>query len=175
MHHKNKEKYHFCPVCGGRLESLRLKDIEPARLVCSRCTYVFYLDPKLVACTILELEGKIVLLKRGIEPQLGKWVMPGGYVDRGEELKAAARRETEEEVGIRTRIRNLVGIYSYPDVVEVVVVFGADYLSGELVAGDETQEVRLYGPDEIPWQDLAFQSTVEALKDYCNLKNRSCD
>lgn len=173
MHHNNREEYHFCPVCGGSLKSLRLKDIEPARLVCSECSHVFYLDPKLVACTVLELEGRIVFLKRGIEPQLGKWVIPGGYVDRGEELRAAARRETEEEVGIRTRIGDLVGIYSYAGVVEVVVVFEAQYLSGELVAGDETLEVKLYSPDEIPWQDLAFQSTVDALKDYCRLKNRS--
>jgi ADP-ribose pyrophosphatase YjhB (NUDIX family) len=170
MHHE--VEYHFCPVCGGRLKSLRLKDMEPDRLVCSDFGYVFYLDPKLVACTVVQLDGRIVFLKRGIEPQRGKWVIPGGYVDRGEEIRAAARRETEEEVGIKTRIENLVGIYSYPGVMEVVVVYAALYLSGELIAGDETQEVKLYTPEEIPWSALAFRSTADALKDYCSQKNK---
>jgi 8-oxo-dGTP diphosphatase len=118
---------------------------------------------------VVELDGKIVLLRRGIEPQLGKWVVPGGYVDRGEEVEAAALRETEEECGIKTRIKNLLGIYSYPGRPVVVVVYVAEYLSGDLTIGDETQEVKLFHLEEIPWNDLAFPSTVDALKDYSNL------
>jgi len=101
--------FQFCPVCGGRLESSKLKENEPTRLVCSDCHFIFYLDPKLVASSVVELDGRIVLLRRGIEPQKGKWVVPGGYVDRGEAVEAAALRETEEECGIRTRIKNLLG------------------------------------------------------------------
>lgn len=159
----------FCPVCGGRLKSSKLKENEPARLVCSECDFIFYLDPKLAVSSVVELDGKIVLLRRGIEPRLGKWVVPGGYVDRGEEVEAAALRETEEECGIKTRIKNLLGIYSYPGRPVVVVVYVAEYLSGDLTIGDETQEVKLFHLEEIPWNDLAFPSTVDALKDYCNL------
>jgi len=88
------------------LHSKALKPEEPDRLVCSTCDFIFYLDPKVVACSIVEMEGRIVLLKRAIDPQKGKWVLPGGYVDRGEEVKAAALRETEEECGLKIHAKD---------------------------------------------------------------------
>ncbi|MDY6971590.1 MAG: NUDIX hydrolase [Thermodesulfobacteriota bacterium] len=165
MHHHNPQ-FQFCPVCGGRLNKLRLKTNEQSRLICSACDFVFYLDPKVVACSILELDGKIVLLRRDIEPQKGKWVMPGGYVDRGEEVEAAAIRETREECGLKIRINRLLGVYSYSGQLPVVIVYVAEYLSGDLIRGEETMEAKLFSDKDIPWQDLAFESTVDALKDY---------
>ena len=159
-------EFQFCPVCGGSLLRQILKEQEPPRLVCSQCDFVFYLDPKVVACSIVEIDGRIVLLKRAIDPQRGKWVLPGGYVDRGETVTAAAVRETQEECGLNTRVARLLGVYSYPGRPAVVVVYVAEYVSGELVADDETEEVGLYLEEEIPWPQLAFQSTVDALKDY---------
>ena len=76
--------YSFCPICSGRLESRLLKAGEPERLVCSQCGFVFYLDPKIAVGTIIRAQdGGIVLVRRAIEPGFGKWVFPGGYVDRG--------------------------------------------------------------------------------------------
>jgi 8-oxo-dGTP diphosphatase len=163
----------FCPVCGETLNSRTLKPEEPERLVCSKCDYVFYLDPKVVACSIVEMDGRIVLLKRAIDPQKGKWVLPGGYVDRGEEVKAAAVRETEEECGLKVRIKELLGLYSYPGRISVVVVYVAEQSGGELIVGDETAEVGLYHPESLPWDELAFQSTIDALKDYLKKRERS--
>ena len=171
MHHHEPE-FRYCPVCGGRLGSSRLKPNEPSRLVCPKCEFVFYLDPKLVGCSIVRFDDKIVLLKRAIDPRKGKWVLPGGYVDRGEEVPAAAVRETEEECGIRTRIEDLLGIYSYPGRTQVVVVYLVTHVSGKLISGDETLEARLFSEEEIPWQDLAFPSTIDALKDYFNLRKQ---
>ena len=110
MHHTYI--YRFCPVCSGELKSSILKDQDPARLVCSQCDLILYLDPKLVACTIVEIDDKILLLKRNIDPRKGKWVVPGGYVDRGEEVEAATLREVREECGIEIRIKKLLGVYS---------------------------------------------------------------
>jgi ADP-ribose pyrophosphatase YjhB (NUDIX family) len=169
MSHHEPE-FHYCPVCGGDLNVVTLKQTEPPRLICSQCRFVFYLDPKVVACAVVELGGRIALLRRGIEPQKGRWVMPGGYVDRGEEVAAAAVRETREECGLNIRIRNLVGVYSYPGNTQVVVVYAARSLSGDLIAGDETTETGLFHPEEIPWDQLAFQSTIDALRDYCSAR-----
>ena len=173
MHLHEQPEFKFCPVCGAILETLKPKENEPDRLVCSECEFILYLDPKLVATSIVELDGKIVLLRRGIDPQKGKWVLPGGYVDQGEQVEEAALRETEEECGLQTRIKNLLGVYSYPGRPVVVIAYMAEHLSGKLSIGDEAQEVKLFRPKEIPWKELAFPSTVDALKDYFNLRDVS--
>ena len=162
---QHNPRYKFCPECGGRLDERRKKDNEHPRLTCQECGFVLYLDPKLVACVIVQHNGKIVLLRRGISPQKGKWVTPGGYVDRGERVEDAAIRETREECGLDVEITGLHGIYSYTGYVQVVVVYLARYLSGTLAPMDETLEARWFDKQEIPWQELAFQSTVDAIKD----------
>ena len=113
-------EYRFCPVCGGPLETRRLKAADPERLVCPSCGFVFYMDPKVAVGTIITHDdGRIVLVRRAIEPGYGLWVFPGGYVDRG-----------------------------------------------ELCGDDECLDAALFTADRIPWSELAFRSTTEALQDY---------
>ncbi|MEJ2586316.1 MAG: NUDIX hydrolase [Deltaproteobacteria bacterium] len=168
MHHHNPE-FRFCPVCGGPVHQKMIKVGEPERLVCSACEYVVYLDPKVVACSVLELDGKVVLLKRAINPEKGKWVLPGGYVDRGEPVPHAAVREAFEECGLKIRIRGLLGVYSYEGYIPVVIVHIAEAVGGTLLSGDETREAKTFSKGEIPWPDLAFRSTTDALGDYFSL------
>src|SRR5829696_5941263 len=107
--------YRFCPVCGGALELRTLKAGEPERLVCTACGFVFYLDPKIAVGTIIaDADGRIVLVRRAIEPGFGLWVFPGGYVDRGEVITSAALREAKEESGLDVRLYGLINVYSYP-------------------------------------------------------------
>lgn len=157
----------FCPQCGGPLESRILKAGDPARLVCRQCGFVFYLDPKVAVGTIIRTaEDRLVLVRRAIEPGYGKWVFPGGYVDRGEALVAAALREAREECGLEIRIDGLVNIYSYAGRTPVIVVYAATMVSGQLRIDDEGLESAEVLPHEIPWSDLAFESTREGLRDY---------
>jgi ADP-ribose pyrophosphatase YjhB (NUDIX family) len=165
-HPHGADGYRFCPRCGGPLEPRRLKDTEPDRLVCTACEFVFYLDPKVAACTICMVDGGIVLLRRGIEPQHGKWVFPGGFVDRGESVSAAAVRETQEEVSLRVGITGILDAYSFPGSEVVVIVYAAEVLGGTPEAADEALEVRVFPPEELPWDELAFESTRAALRDY---------
>ena len=167
-HHHTHEpvEYRFCPRCGGDLEKRIVKPAEPKRLVCLYCSFIFYQDPKVVAGTIFTLDGRIVLLKRGVEPAMGKWVFPGGYVDRGESVHEAAIRETKEESQMDVKLGPLLNVYSYPRSPNIIVVYAAHVVGGELAAGDESVEARVFAPTEIPWNDLAFDSTKDALKDY---------
>ncbi len=159
--------YRFCPACGSRLEQRLLKATEPERPVCTACGYVVYLDPKVAVGTIIRTAGdRLVLVRRAIEPGYGLWVFPGGYVDRGEEITAAAIREAREESGLDVRIDGLVNIYSYGGRSPIIIVYAASVLGGELCGDDECLEARLFARDEIPWEQLAFRSTTEALKDY---------
>ena len=160
------EDFRYCPRCGGALELRALKDGEPSRLCCTACGFVFYLDPKVAACTICMVDGGIVLLKRSIEPAVGKWVFPGGFVDRGETVTAAAVRETLEEVNLKVSLTGILDVYSFPSSPVVVVVYAAEVVGGELFACDECDEVEVFSPEKLPWADLAFDSTRAALRDY---------
>lgn len=168
-HGHGAPEYRFCPKCGGGLERRVVKNGEPARLVCSGCAFIFYLDPKVVAGTVFTIDRRVVLLRRGVEPSLGKWVFPGGYVDRGESVADAAVRETKEESCLDVRLGPIVGVYSYAGSPNVIVVYAADVVGGELSAGDESVEAGAFAPEDIPWQDLAFDSTRDALRDYLRL------
>jgi ADP-ribose pyrophosphatase YjhB (NUDIX family) len=161
------DTFRYCPNCGGPLATRSLKPGDPDRLVCDGCTFVFYLDPKVAVGTIIaDADNRIVLVKRAIEPGYGKWVFPGGYVDRGEALTAAAIREAREECGLDIRIDGLVNIYSYAGRVPVIVVYAATAISGTLVHDDEQLEAAEFTRESIPWDKLAFRSTEEGLRDY---------
>jgi 8-oxo-dGTP diphosphatase len=162
-------EFRYCPRCGGGLEKKAVKPSEPKRLVCQACSFIFYQDPKVVAGTVFTLEGGIVLLKRGVEPALGKWVFPGGYVDRGESVQEAAIRETKEESNLNVELGSLLNVYSYPRSPNVIVVYAARVIDGTLAAADESLEAGTFLPAEIPWDDLAFASTKDALSDYIKL------
>ena len=139
--HDESHAYCFCPRCGGALERRELKSTEPMRPVCTRCGFVFYLDPKVAVGTIIQTENdRLLLVRRAIEPGYGKWVFPGGYVDRGEPLVTAAIREAREECGLEVRIDGLVNIYSYPGRAPVIVVYAATAIGGTIGIDDESLE-----------------------------------
>lgn len=166
MHLLGPETYKYCPHCGGELEERLLKPGEPPRLVCTACGFVFYIDPKLAVIGLVPLEGGLVLARRAIDPGYGLWVVPGGFVDVGERLEEAVVRETLEETRLQVEVVQLLNIYSYKNHRTVVAAYLTRYLAGELAAGDETLEARVFRPEEIPWEEIAFSSTREALQEY---------
>jgi ADP-ribose pyrophosphatase YjhB (NUDIX family) len=162
----NAHEYRFCPRCAGRLEERVLKEGDPERLVCESCGFVFYLGPKLVAGTIFEMDGGVVLIQRSIEPGYGKWTFPGGFVERGEVAEDAARREALEETGVETEVTGIVGLYTYDGQIPAIAVFASRAVRGEPVPLDETMDVKSFRKDRLPWPEMAFPSTEQALKDY---------
>ena len=159
--------HRFCSRCAQPLAVRILKPGEPERPVCDACGHVVYLDPKVAVGTIIRgVKSKIVLLRRAIEPGYGKWVFPGGYVDRGEELRAAAQREAWEEARLRIHIDGLINVYSYPGWVPVIIVYAATHVSGVVATDEESLDARWFSEADIPWQELAFPSTTEGLRDY---------
>lgn len=167
--HDDPAAFRYCPKCGGDLAQRLLKPGEPSRKVCQRCEYIFYLDPKVAAGTLCTLNQRLLLVKRGIEPGYGKWVFPGGYVDRGETVEAAAIREAREEANVAVRLDRLLNVYSYPGRSVIVIVFVGTVVGGDPRPGDETLAVNTFASHDIPWEDLAFPSTRDALKEYVSL------
>ena len=111
-------------------------------------------------------DNRIVLVRRAIEPGYGLWVFPGGYVDRGEVVSAAAIREAREEAGLDVRLDGLISIYSYARRPPVVIVYAATATGGTLAHDDESLEIGTFSNADIPWDELAFLSPHEALNDY---------
>lgn len=108
-----------CPHCATA-------DEQP--LVCERCGWRWYANPKPAAAVIVELDAggpdpSILLLRRAVEPGLGAWDLPAGYLDPGESFEAAARRETLEEAGIEVELVALAGVYHSPAANAVTVVY----------------------------------------------------
>ena len=144
-----------------------LPPLEPIRgghHRCSECGRVIYSDPKVAVAAIVPMGDGIVLLRRAIEPQMGMWSFPSGYVDRGEELERALEREVLEECGLTVRVNWLVGVYSEAGQAVVLVVYHADVVSGELTAGDETSEARVFALEEMP--ELAFEHDDRIVRDW---------
>lgn len=162
----NQLGYRFCPCCAGPLGLRAVKEGEPERLVCEKCGFVFYQGPKLVAAVIFEIDGGILLTQRAIEPGYGKWTFPGGFVEHGERAEAAAEREAREEAGMEIEAGEIVGLYSYEDQVPVIAVFTGRVKGGKMQPLDETMAVKVFSRDELPWHEMAFLSTEEALEDY---------
>ena len=167
IHFHDEVPYSFCPLCGGDLELRSVKASEPDRLVCRRCGFIFYQDPKVAVGTILQNpQNHVLLLRRAIEPGHGKWVFPGGYVDRGEPVMVAAVREAREEAGFDIRIDRLLNVYSYPGRAPVIIVYIGTIIGGTLKIDDESSEAKFFPPESIPWDELAFRSTQEALREF---------
>lgn len=164
--------YKFCPLCGGRLTLRLVQPKEPPRLVCQACQFIFYLDPKLAAIAIIPWQGGLVLARRGIEPGYGLWVAPGGFVDVGEKVEEAVIREVREEVNLEIAIDRLLNVYSYRGRTTVIVAYVARVVGGALAAGDETLEARVFPVDQIPWPEIAFASTRDALREYLHLSGQ---
>lgn len=150
----------FCPRCG------RPADVEfPRRIVCPHCGYAAYYNPKPVAGAIpVDEQGRFILLRRGFDPGRGLWTFPGGFVDLGESVADAARRETDEELELAIDLQALVGVYSRPEDRVVLIVYRARAI-GRPRTTPEAVEVRAFSPADIPWNELAFWSTERALRD----------
>lgn len=165
----------FCPRCGGTLAERFIELEQRIRKVCTGCDFIFYLNPKVVAGAVPRQGDRIWLLRRNIEPGIGRWTFPGGYVDLGERVSDAAIRETLEETLLEVRLDSLLNVYSYSTVGVVLVVYRATVIGGVAGVTSESQEVRAFRLDEIPWDELAFPSTREALNDYSRLLVHSAE
>ncbi len=156
----------FCSTCGTSVEQKIPEGETLFRAVCPACQTIHYQNPKIVAGTIPEWEDKILLCRRAIEPRLGLWTFPAGFMELGESTEEAAARETHEEAYADVNIHTLFGIFSLPQVSQVYVVYRAHLNNLDFKPGPESLEVKLVSLQEIPWDLLAFPVIHECLTRY---------
>jgi 8-oxo-dGTP diphosphatase len=156
--------YAYCPRCATPLETRQVGD-KPRR-TCPHCGFIHFTDPKVGVGTLVMENGKLLLVRRRMMPEAGKWSIPAGFLDRGEDPREVAVRETWEETGLRVRIEGLIDVYFNPQIetggASIFILYRARLVGGELQAGDDADAAAFFGPEEIP--ELAFASTRDAVR-----------
>ena len=156
----------FCSHCGSPVTSKIPDGDHLPRFVCANCGAIHYKNPLLVLGCVPEWQNKILLCRRAIEPRLGFWTVPAGFMENGETMEAAAARECYEEALAKVQIGSLLAVVNVTHAGQVHVMFRARLLAPEYAPGRESLEVGLYGESEIPWDDLAFPSGEFTLRRY---------
>lgn len=136
------------------------------RDVCATCGFINYMNPKIVTGSIVRHAGKILLCRRAIEPRVGFWTLPAGFMEVGETAEQAAMREAREEANAEIVIDRLLAVYTIPRIAQVQIMYLAHLARPEVSAGPESLEVMFAGWDEIPWEEIAFPSVKWALDQY---------
>ena len=163
--HAGGEDLHYCSRCGAPLVVRLIETEDRPRLLCDR-GHILYVNPKVVVGVIPERDGLVLLLRRAIEPRYGSWTFPGGFMEIDETVEECAAREAHEETGVHVRVLDLVGVYSRPGAPGpgiVSIVFRGMVATGHGQPGREALETRWFAPDEIPWDELSYDTTRWAL------------
>ena len=156
----------YCSNCSASVELTIPEGDSLPRYVCTACNMIHYQNPKIVVGCIPEWEDKVLICKRAIEPRLGWWTLPAGFMENNETLAQAAARETLEEANARVEIGNLFTVYSLPHISQVYFLFRARLLDLDFKPGIESLEVKLVSELEIPWDEMAFRVIHDPLKRY---------
>lgn len=154
--------YKYCIECGRSLQTKVVEGQE--RPFCVSCDRIYFPDLKVAAAVLVEQSGKILLVKRGIDPHQGFWTLPAGFVDAGEDPRVAAERECLEETGLHVSVIDLLEIISGQEHLRgahLVIVYRAEVERGELNAADDAAEAAFFNPDDLP--PLAFKATKQAV------------
>ena len=162
----------FCVQCGSQSLILKKPDGDThVRTVCKNCNHIIYQNPKIVTGSVCSYKDKILLCKRAIDPQKGLWTLPAGYLEINESIEEGAVREAYEEAFAKIQIVRLLATYSLKHISQIQVIYEAKLLNEDIKAGIESLEVGLFGWDEIPWDQLAFESVRWALRNFKERQN----
>ena len=156
----------YCSNCGSEVELKIPEGDNLPRYCCIKCKNIHYQNPKLVTGTIPVKGKKMLLCKRAINPRHGLWTLPAGFLENNETIEQGAFRETLEETRTKVEMRDLYLIFNIPQISQIYMLYLADVIQEDFGQTSESLEVRLFGEDEIPWEQLAFPFVPLALKNY---------
>ncbi|MBN2566351.1 MAG: NUDIX hydrolase [Candidatus Eisenbacteria bacterium] len=162
----NYEGLRFCPRCSCELETREIRGHE--RLVCSSCSYIFYLAPATVACVVVEHNDRLLLVLRRYPPGQGKWCLPAGFVEAGEQPAAGAAREVLEETGLSVEVQRIYACWATredPRTPVISIAFTARVTGGEIVPGDDASDARFFELDSLP-EEIAFADHRRTIAKY---------
>jgi len=164
----------FCSRCGEKVYLQVPEGDNRSRYVCEACNTIHYQNPKIVTGCVVEWNGRILLCRRAIEPGMGLWTLPAGFMENGETAHAGAMREALEEANAQIEIDDLYTLFNLPRINQVHIHFRGRLLNPAVCPGTESLEVDLFTEQEIPWEGIAFHVIHETLKYYFQDRRAGC-
>ena len=156
----------YCSNCGNAVDLGVPEGDDRERRICAQCGTIHYENPRVVVGCVIEDRGGLLLCRRAIEPRVGGWTVPAGFLELDESQAQGAARETWEEARARVEIAAPLATFDLLHIGQVYTLFRASLSEPGFEAGPESQEVRLFEPSEIPWDELAFPVVDFALRVY---------
>lgn len=160
-----REPILYCSSCGSKVEERQA--FGQLRPVCPSCGRVHFLDPKVGAGVLIAEDNKILLVRRSVEPELGKWTIPAGFVEGDEDPRETASRECLEETGLEVQIGKLVNVIhgrEHSSGASIVIIYTGEIVAGELAPSDDADAAEFFALSELP--PLAFEATRQAIEDW---------
>jgi L-aspartate-alpha-decarboxylase len=162
------KKFIFCPACQGKLTPM-IEDNNHL-MYCRKCGGKYYTNPLPSAVAFVRnLRGDILLVKRGVEPGIGKWALPSGFIEENELPEQAVVRELLEETGVQGSIERLVGVYTEPTKLYgnvLLIAYVLNLTGGRLRAGSDCRNAKFYPADRLP--DIPFSGHRAIIRDGLN-------
>lgn len=155
--------YAYCPYCRAEMEDQWV--FGRTRRVCTECSFVHFIDPKVGAGVLVEQEGKVILVRRAVIPAIGSWCLPSGFVEYDESPAEAAVRECLEETGLHVELTGVLDVSQYVSDLRgpgIIILYQGQIIGGQPSPGDDASEVGMFGHDELP-TDIAFPSNRRVL------------
>jgi ADP-ribose pyrophosphatase len=163
----------YCSECGSADLALRTTNHDThSRFTCNKCGMIFYHNPKVIAGCIVEHGDKYLMCQRAIKPRTGTWTLPAGFMECGETVEEAAKREVWEETGAQIEIIAPYSIFSVPQINEVYIVFRAKLIEFTDEPGPETLAADLLSAKDIPWDNIFYPAIKDILQRYITEKNQ---
>jgi ADP-ribose pyrophosphatase YjhB (NUDIX family) len=156
----------FCSECGGGIELRIPEGDDRDRFVCAACGHIHYINPRVIVGCLPIYGEQVLLCKRAIQPRLGFWTLPAGFMENGETTAEGAARETWEEAMARVSNMHLYRVFDVPYINQVYLFYRCTVDDGLFGIGPESSDTALCTQDEIPWDELAFPVVRETLKAY---------
>ena len=160
----------YCQRCGHEMTTRMISGRE--RPVCPACGYILYKNPVPGVGVLVEMDGGVVLIRRGHNPKKGRWALPAGFIEADESIEEAAIRECKEETNLDIELQEMFYVDSFPNDPTpqsgIIIFYRAKPVGGELRPGDDAVEAAVFAPDALP-PDVAFRTHRAALTRWAGL------